>query len=334
MANWQKIIVILFCILLLAGAIGAHSRLWKFDTSKQDVYYAWVEGKRILENENPYARILDGDMLENQKYATYFPVFYLLSSLTQMLGFRDYASWIELWRYVFLLFNLASGVVLFWSYYRIKNVLLAFVILILWLFCNWATHITHIAHIEFIPIFFLLLSLVTFEKRPFLSLLLFSISLAIKQIAIFLVPLYLIWLWRKEKGNLKRVAGGVLVLGSIPLITSLPFLIWEPVGYVKSIMFSMTRYAYRGYGFATMLTDGGGGVISRLPMIFTMSLIYVISWQQKLKMYSSAMLTMLTFTGLSPVLFPQYELWVIALVLLSIQDGIRRPGMLPGQASA
>ena len=75
MALWQKIVIGILCGLLIVGAIGVHTQLWSADTSRQDVYYAWVEGARILENENPYARILDGDMLNNDKYATYFPAF-------------------------------------------------------------------------------------------------------------------------------------------------------------------------------------------------------------------------------------------------------------------
>ncbi len=94
MITSQKIILGILCMILLAGAIGAHIRLWEADTSERDVYYAWLEGKRILENQNPYARILDGDMLNNDKYATYFPAFYLLSSLTRALGWKDCESWI------------------------------------------------------------------------------------------------------------------------------------------------------------------------------------------------------------------------------------------------
>lgn len=321
----QKIIIGIICILLFTGAFLAHARLWGSDTSKNDVYYAWLEGQRILENENPYARILEGDMLNNNKYATYFPAFYLFSALTQLLGFRDYESWIGLWRYLFLFFHLGIGVVLFWSYYRLKQILLGFVVLTIWLFSNWAVLITYIAHIDFIPVFFLVLSLVLFKKRPLLALLFFSISLAIKQIAIFLVPLYLIWLWQKEKGDVKRTAVGIVVLGSIPLITSLPFFIWEPLGYIRSIMFSMTRYAYQGYSFSNMISEGGGGMVTRLPMIMTMGLIMGLAWQKKLKLYSSALLIMLTFAALTPVLFPQYEIWVIALLLLALQDGLNNP---------
>jgi uncharacterized membrane protein len=332
MTTAQKIIIGILSVILLASAIGVHTKLWQADTSERDIYYAWLEGKRILENQNPYSRILEGDMLNNDKYATYFPAFYLLSSATQAMGNNDYESWIAIWRYLFLLFHLGIGIILFWSYIRINHILLGFVVLILWLFGNRALQITHIAHIDFIPVFFLILSLVIFDRRPFWALFLASISLAIKQIAIFLVPLYLIWLWRKEKDNPKKVAVGVMILVSVPLLTSLPFLIREPAGYIRSIMFSMTRYAYENYAVANMISEGGGGIMTRLPMIATMLLIIWLVWQKKLKPYSSAMITMFAFAALTPVLFPQYELWVVALLLLSVQDGLSKSSPRAKQA--
>jgi len=325
MTKKQKIIVAILCVILLMGAIAVHSSLWQADTSERDIYYAWVEGRQILEKQNPYSRILDGDMLSNDKYATYFPAFYLLSSLTQAAGYEDYDSWIGVWRYVFLFFNLGTGILLFWSYLRIKHLLLGIVVLILWLFSNWALQITYIAHLDFIPVFFLILSLVIFDKRPFWALFFFGISLAIKQIAIFLVPLFLIWLWRKENGDLKRVAVGALIMGAVPLLVSLPFLLMEPESYIRSIIFSMTRYSYKDYAIANMIAEGGGGIITRIPMIATMLLIIWLVWQQKLKHYSSALIIIFTFTALTPVLFPQYEIWVVALLLLSIQDGLSKP---------
>lgn len=75
-------------------------------------------GKRILSGENPYARVLAGDMRENDKYATYFPLLYLLSAAAQWAGLRDYDSWIFFWRQVFFLFTLAVGFLIFHVLYQ------------------------------------------------------------------------------------------------------------------------------------------------------------------------------------------------------------------------
>ena len=77
MPKLQSYTIALLCLLaiLLAGA-AVNMRLWKTDTKGEDIYYAWVEGGRILNGENPYGRVLAGNMRDNDKYATYFPVFY------------------------------------------------------------------------------------------------------------------------------------------------------------------------------------------------------------------------------------------------------------------
>jgi hypothetical protein len=93
------------------------------DTVGQDVYYVWIEGKRIINGENPYARVLEGNMLDNNKYATYFPVFYWLSAFTQLAGFRDYSTWILFWKIIFDTTHAAIGLLIFWIL-RQQNLLL------------------------------------------------------------------------------------------------------------------------------------------------------------------------------------------------------------------
>lgn len=95
-------------------------KLWEYDTNQEDIYYIWLEGKRILTGENPYARILAGNMRENQKYATYFSLFYYFSALTQLRRFREYESWISLWRAIFLIFNLRIANLLSCSTFKLR----------------------------------------------------------------------------------------------------------------------------------------------------------------------------------------------------------------------
>src|SRR5690349_13886688 len=79
----------------------------------QDIYFSYVEGKRLREEKNPYARILEGNMRENQKYATYFPVFYELSYLSQNLGLRPYIQWLAFWKIVFIIFEFGIALLLY-----------------------------------------------------------------------------------------------------------------------------------------------------------------------------------------------------------------------------
>lgn len=323
------------CLVVVFGfAIQVHTNMWDFDTEGQDVYYAWVEGTRILTGQNPYARILQGNMFSNNKYATYFPLFYLLSALTQVAGLQTYSDWIGFWRYIFLFFNLGIGALIFLVYYQKQRLLLALLAAALWLLNNWALTVSLIAHIDFIPLFFLLLSLVLFDRHLPLSLLALSLSLALKQIAIFLVPLYLIWVWRASRQNpLKETIVAGLIITSLPFLLSLPFIVWEPEGFFKSVLFSATRHGYSGYSVGMEL-NAAGGLFSRLPLFLLLALVYALSLRETGGRYSNAMLVMLIFTGLTPLLFPQYLVWVIALIILSVHDTLAsmwpRPSPAPG----
>ena len=113
----RTVALVCLLILLVAGAV-VNIRFWTVDTKGQDIYYSWVEGSRILTGENPYARILAGNMQENEKYATYFPVFYELSSLSLLAGLRTYEQWIAFWRVVFLVCNLVIACLVFAVPYR------------------------------------------------------------------------------------------------------------------------------------------------------------------------------------------------------------------------
>lgn len=302
--------------------VYAHIRLWAVDTAGRDIYYSWVEGSRILQGADPYARILAGDMLENDKYATYFPLFYLLSAGSQALGWRDYDSWLAAWRVIFLVCQVGIGLLIWIIYAQYRQWLAGLLAAMLWWLNSWSLIVTYIAHLDTIPILFLVMSLYWLDKRPKTALLLLSLSLALKQIAIFVAPLYLIWIWRASRQR-RDIAAAILILVSVPLVTSLPFLAWSAEGYVRSISFSMTRFAYVEQSIGVILF-GSGGLLSRLPMLVGCGFVYLLAWRGVLGRYTSSMLSMLAFGLLTPVFFVQYMIWIIALILLTPCDMFMR----------
>src|SRR5687768_7823003 len=86
--NLDKKFWLLFLPLIFVGFL-LHRFLWIHpdDLMMEDIYYIWLEGKRIINGENPYGRVLTGNMRNNDKYATLFPIAYLLSALIQKIGF-------------------------------------------------------------------------------------------------------------------------------------------------------------------------------------------------------------------------------------------------------
>ncbi len=242
---WNKywIAVLVFGLIAIAG-IYLHTRFWTppQNPKQEDIYYSYLEGGRLVEGANPYKRILQSDMRTNDKYATYFPLFYLLSALTQKAGLQSYLSWLAFWRVVFLICNLGIGFLIFQICVAEGQVLLGLIGAAFWLFNRWTIDVTTIDHLDFLPLFLLLLSVKLVPRRFWWACILFSLSLAIKQIAILALPLYLIWAWQMGgEHRLKRLIQASALILAIPLVVSLPFLVWNAQAYVKSILFSATR---------------------------------------------------------------------------------------------
>ncbi len=142
-----------------------------------------------MTGQNPYARVLTGNMVDNQKYATYLPAFYWLSALSQLIGLRDFPSWIAFWHVIFLAFEMGVAVLIYLTLDQAGWSLIGILGAIFWLFNRWTIDVLRVADIDFMPLFFLVGSLLFLRWRPRISLLLLSLSLAIKQITILLVPL-------------------------------------------------------------------------------------------------------------------------------------------------
>ncbi|AOY80122.1 MULTISPECIES: hypothetical protein [Moorena] len=61
----RKTLVIICLILIAVVGVVINVKLlqvWNYNTEGHDIYYSWVEGKRILSGQNPYARVLSGNM--------------------------------------------------------------------------------------------------------------------------------------------------------------------------------------------------------------------------------------------------------------------------------
>lgn len=316
------------CIVVLVIATATwrfNMRFWSLDTVKTDTYYSWVEGRRILNGRNPYERILHGNMEENQKYATYFPLFYETSAAVQLAGFRKYHEWISFFRYIFLASNVAIGFVLFGLIFSRRTWALALLAVLFWYFNRWTLMASRVVALDFIPILLMVVSLGIFKRYRRISLLLFSFSLAFKQLAIFIAPLYLIWEYEESRSFRRTIAAGLWIV-SIPLLSSIPFLYWNVEGFLKSIAFPATRHASTHFGADSIdVVANLRGLPARLPILAVLSGIYFVALQRAIGRYAAAMLVMAIFIGFNPVLFTQYLAWLMPLLPLAAGEWMERP---------
>jgi hypothetical protein len=323
--QWLFLAAGIAVLLIALIAFRINMRFWPLETVGSDTYYSWVEGRRILDGRNPYERILHGNMQENQKYATYFPLFYEASTLVQLAGYRQYHPWISFFRYIFLIFNLATGLILFVLTFSKRTWALSILAVLFWYFNRWTLTASRIVALDFIPIFLMVLSLGIFERYRKTSLLLFSFSLAFKQIAIFLAPLYLIWEYEQSRSIRNVISAGVWI-ASIPLLSSLPFVYWNAEGFVKSIAFSATRDAATQFGSDSIdVVANLTGLLARIPFLAILLGVYFTAWRNAVGRYGAAMLVMAVFIGFNPVLFIQYLAWLMPLLPLAAVEWIQPP---------
>jgi hypothetical protein len=326
-------IALALLLLVIGVGLAVHLSLPQDNAEGSDIYYPYVEGKNILAGQNPYLRILTGDMQHNQKYATYFPMMYLLSALTQRLGLRTYGAWLGVWRAIILAFSVATGGLIYYMLWRKKGIVAGVFGALFWFLGRWSLHSTTLATYDAIPIFFLLLSLWLLPRRQATALLLFGVSLAFKHIAIWLVPLYLIWVWQTTATHRVRalLSAGVLI-AVIPALISIPFLVWpgqsvfvNTKAFLYTLAFQLTRDPNSHFLVSALSLDeylGLTGVASRLPMFAMFGLVYALFWRRTIGWFAGSLMIMATFVDLNPVLFFQYLTWLtpfVPLVLLEVE---------------
>ena len=322
--SWRTITLVCFALILIGGTL-ANARMWQAKTRGEDVYWSWLEGQRLLKGVNPYERTLTGNLRDNDKYATYFPMFYYGTALSIFAGLGEYEEWLESWRVLSLLASLGIAAILFYLPFRRKVWALALFAAGFWLFNRWTLHVTRIAHLDFLAILPLLASLALISRRRFAALLLLGFSISFKQIGLFLVPLYLIWTWQKSSPDrVKRILIAVALIAIIPLVTSLPFLIWNPKAYLISVIFDALRNPADHFGAASLdAMIGWVGLPAKIPMLALMLLAFVLTWQRRVGKWTAVLLVMAAFVDFSSVLFRQYFTWLVPFIPLAVLDLLR-----------
>jgi uncharacterized membrane protein len=297
------------------------------ERGRPDIYFVWRDGSRLAAGQNPYEAILAGNMRENLKYPTYLPLVYVLVAGAHHFGVTEYSDWMRLWRPLVLASHLGIAVLLLLACYRSGHPVLGVFAALFWGLNRWTIHVLKVAHVDFPPILCLLASLLLFETRRRASLLLFGLSLAFKQIAVFITPLYLIWTWRGTPERSRRVretarAAGWIAL--VPGLVSLPFLAWNAEGFARSILFSATRdpdshVPALSFGEQVGLT----GLPGRLPMLLLMGLVLVAAARGEIGRYLAVLLVLATFVDFNAVFYLQYVAWLIPFLVLAALDSRR-----------
>jgi uncharacterized membrane protein len=245
------------------------------------------------------------------------------------LGVQEYATWLALWHAVRIVAHVTIAVLLYVTGRSAGRALLGIFGALFWSLNRWTLYTVRSGGLDELALLLLLLSLACLTRKRRLALLLFGTSLAIKHVALLVVPLYLVWTWQSPRPERwTRTVQAALWLALVPLAVSLPFLWWDASAFVGSFLSSVTRPAD---GLAHVSAVGSllglHGGVARLPLLLLAALILLITADgQVIGRYTAILLMFATFIDFNTVLFPQYFVWVIPfIVLAAIERAETRP---------
>jgi hypothetical protein len=323
------------CSVLLASLFILLT-VYKADVQKgrytaHDIFFIWSAGHAIAHGQNPYSKIQGSDILINEKYPTYLPGFYLIVSGYVALGHETFDEWLSFWRLVSFAIHFAIGVFLFFVLLPRGGIWVALFGSQFWLLSRWTVQIMNSGQIDALAIAILLASMWILPRCKRTALILFGASLSIKQIGIFMLPLYLFLegdLHKPLMWNLGQGVKNILYIAAIPLLVCLPFLIWDAKGLVLSILFSATRLPA---GLKVPSIDallGYVGLVGKIPMILMMACVYFLVLQRRVGRFMAALVLFLTFVSFNSVVHTQYMPWFCAFVGLAMAEAKPTPALV------
>jgi hypothetical protein len=323
-------------MLLVLGASEPMVR--PVSASQPDIYYIWRDGVGLADGTNPYAYDRQPEPGEKStKHPSYLPLFYLAVAGVYKLGIHDYQTWLAIWRAVRIVAHITITVLLFRAGQRAGHPLLGLFGALFWSLNRWALYAVRSGGLDQLALLFLLLSLGCLGRRRRLAFLLLGVSLAIKHIALLVVPLYLVWTWQDSEATSRQARGigsvqAALWIALIPVAVSLPFLWWDAGALVRSILASVTRPA-AAYGHVSAVGSllGLRGGVARIPLVLLACLILLVAaYRQVIGRYTTVLLMFTVFTDFNTVLFPQYFAWVIPFIVLAAGERApARPSEVP-----
>ncbi len=275
-------------------------------------------GQQIVAGKNPYACVLEKGSCKG--YPAHTPGMYLVASGFVLFGVHDLDSWAAAWRPVAIASWLAVGLVLLVHISRKGSVALAVAAFGFWLFNRWSIDVLRIAHTDFLGVLFLLLAVIFAEKRPKTAALMFGISLAIKQVAILALPVFLIFLWQTNQKSFKKVAMlfGLVIL--IPLLTLTPFLIDNPSATIYGILNPLERPAQQVHGFASSFAQfvDVTNISKIFLMIYLIGIVYIAAYQKTISLSGGTLMIFLIMISFTHVLYNQYIVWLLPFIPLAV----------------
>ena len=297
------------------------ARIYDEDPTRHDIARYHHRGAQIVAGVNPYSCITD-ESASCIGYPSHLPGMYWFSAGLVALGASELETWMLVWRPIMLLAWLAIGGIIAALFFKQGRPAVAVAALGLWLFNRWSLYVLRVAHTDFIGVLFLLLSVLTVTRWPFLAAVLLGVSLTVKQLAVLLVPLFILYVWRHHALSVGKVALLMGLILIIPLIASAPFLLDNPQATLQGWLNAATRPAQTQYQSAPSLdllldiTDVGKSSL----MLMLVALVYLAAWRKTIGLAQACLLILAIQIGFTHVLLHQYVVWLLPFIPLVLWD--------------
>ena len=297
------------------------ARIYDEDPTRHDIARYHHRGSQIVAGVNPYACSTDqSDSCVG--YPSHLPGMSWLAAGLGASGASELDTWMAIWRPLLLLAWLAVGGVLAGLLVRQGRPAVAVVALGMWLFNRWSLYVLRVAHTDFVGVLFLLLAVLSATRWPLVAAVLLGVSLTVKQLAVLLVPLFVLSVWRQHKYSWPKLALLVGLVLLVPLVASAPFLLDNPSATLQGWLNAATRPAQTQYQSAPSLdllldiTD----VTKSAVLLLLVALVYLASWRQTITLPQACLLILFIQLGFTHVLLHQYVVWLVPFIPLVLWD--------------
>ena len=314
-----EVFCLLFLLFLLALVNISNSKKIEF-FNNSDISYEFNSALDIKNGINPYNRILKTNFIDNEKYATLFPLYYYLILVIEKLSGYSFVKFVSLMRFILITSEFLGALFIYLYFARSRQRAIGYFGAAFYLFNVYTINSYVYLKQDVIAIAFLMFSLYFFKSRIRLSYFLFGLSLGIKHIGIFVLPYYFLPLiFRKRKLN--DFLQDLFCLVFPILVPSFPCIFNNARSFVYSMIFSLTRSSEQGnvmFGYSNLLSSYS--MLARLPLFIASGFNLVIVITKKIHPTFYILTSFLIFSMFNPVIFDQYLVWVTAFVFISLAD--------------
>jgi hypothetical protein len=333
MTNKQRVVEMLAiaAIFLITIIVNATNYVSPANLQQSDIHYEWSQAVELSKGINPYAQVLSGNLLQNNKYATLFPLYYYFLLGFAALTHCSFAGFAPLYWSALQIFEFVAFLFIYLPFRKYKAVGLvggAFFMLNRWTLLD-----VSMLKQDVISVALLLAALYFIDKKTRLAFFLYGLSLGIKHLGILILPIFLLPMLNSKRSALDRLLDAGALLAPI-LLPAIPFLLQNPKALVTSIFFSATRAGQTSVstvsntGFENLLvhykllsqTTPGLNLIllllPRLPVVLFICAAIILFITKKITQPQYILFTVISFLALNPVYFDQYFVWLIPFVMV------------------